>query len=91
MEAMEDANLEHELVEFAQGVNDLHDRDPQLRWKVAHVLFDAQDFRRARRVLQDIVDDERAPPPLRQRSNEVLDHLDSVERKRARKRRRKQG
>lgn len=89
MEAMEEGDLKRELTKFAQRIRNINARDPQLRWKVAHSLFDAEKFREARRVLQDIVDDERVPPPLRQRSNEVLDHLDDAERKRSRKYRRR--
>jgi len=85
LEAMEDGNMRKEAVELVRHIDHLEKRDPQLRWRAAHVLCESQLPRRARRLLQSLVDDEHVAPQMRQRADDVLDELDEMERKKGRR------
>lgn len=80
LNALEHANRRDEMATLAKGITEIEHRDPQLRWKVAQILCEHQHLDEARKTLQSLVDDEQVPPPLRQRADDVLDHLDDIER-----------
>lgn len=80
LNAMEQAGQRKEMLGLVRNIRRLRHRDPQLRWKASQVLCENQRLKEARRVLQSLVDDERVPPPLRQRADDVLDQLDDLER-----------
>ena len=80
LSTLEQADRRPEMLKLVRGLENLADRDPQLRWKAAQVLCEHQKLQRARLVLQALVDDEQVAPYLRQRANDVLDHLDDIER-----------
>lgn len=81
LDVLERAGQRKEMLAIVRRVDDLTSRDGQLRWKAAQVLCEHQRLDDARRVLSALVDDEYVPPPLRQRADDVLDHLDEIERK----------
>jgi tetratricopeptide (TPR) repeat protein len=78
--AMEQAERRTDMLKLARSITSIGQRDPQLRWKVAQILCEHQKLDEARKLLQAIVDDEQVQPQVRQRADDVLDHLDSIER-----------
>lgn len=81
LNSMEEAGLLKEMHRLSKQIRHIEQREPQLRWKVAQSFFQRQEFDAARKVLQGLVDDEDVAPPLRQRADDILDELDSIERK----------
>lgn len=65
------------LLSTIEEIEDLEERDVMLRWRVAQILCDMQRVGQAASILGAIVDDEQAPPPLRQRARDILGHLES--------------
>lgn len=80
LSAMEQANAKQEMLELVRELGELRDRDSHLRWRAAQVFCEHQCLKEARKVLQEMVDDDHVAPQLRQRANEVLDQLDEIER-----------
>jgi len=82
-----DREQDHDrLLALAKGIPGINSRDPGLRWKVAQILCEKARHDDARLILQNLVDDENANPVLRQRANEVLDELDDMAKREAKKR-----
>jgi tetratricopeptide (TPR) repeat protein len=67
------------LLAAAEQIPDLHDRDPMLRWRVAQAQCEAKQIPQACKVLDSLVTDDEAPPPLRQRAKEILQQLQEME------------
>jgi tetratricopeptide (TPR) repeat protein len=65
------------LLSTIEEIDDLDERDAMLRWRVAQILCDLRRVGQAAGILRSLVDDEQAPPPLRQRAKEILGHLES--------------
>lgn len=67
------------LLEAAQEITDLKKRDPMLRWRIAQAYCEAKQIAPACKVLDTLVNDDDAPPPLRQRAKEILQQLQEME------------
>ena len=78
--ALEQVNRRADMLAVALKIKNIDDRDPALRWKVAQVLCEHQKLVPARHILQNLVDDDHVTPYLRQQADDVLDHLDEIER-----------
>jgi tetratricopeptide (TPR) repeat protein len=66
-----------QLVEALERIDDLDQRDHALRWRVAQLYCELHRFDAASRILTDLVEDEEAPPMLRQRAREALQQLEN--------------
>ncbi len=66
------------LLAAADQIADLEQRDPMLRWRVAQARCEAKQMPQACRVLASLVQDDEAPPPLRQRAKEILQQLEEM-------------
>ena len=95
LNVLEQGKRRSEMLALIKSIPDLRERDPHLCWKAAQILCESQRLTDARKLLQSIVDDEQVVPHLRQRANDVLDHLDDIEREQfkdsKRKKRRRKG
>jgi tetratricopeptide (TPR) repeat protein len=67
------------LLAAIEQIPDLEKRDAMLRWRVAQARCEAKQIPQACKVLESLVGDDEAPPPLRQRAKEILQQLQEIE------------
>jgi tetratricopeptide (TPR) repeat protein len=67
------------LLAAIEQIPNLSKRDAMLRWRVAQARCEAKQIPQACKVLESLVGDDEAPPPLRQRAKEIMQQLQEME------------